>query len=108
MEIAVPELTTFIVYLAILIVIGVWVYRRTHTLGDFLLGGRGLNSPTAALSAQASDMSGWLLLGFPGAVYASGSAQSKKLTARVARGVWTSRASRSSASRSQIVSSPVT
>jgi sodium/proline symporter len=67
-----PELTTFLVYFAILIVIGVWVYQRTNTLGDFLLGGRGLNTPTAALSAQASDMSGWLLLGFPGAVYAAG------------------------------------
>jgi glutathione S-transferase len=35
-----PELTTFLVYFAILIVIGVWVYQRTNTLGDFLLGGR--------------------------------------------------------------------
>jgi sodium/proline symporter len=71
-QLAVPEATTFVVYFVVLIVIGVWVWRRTHTLGDFLLGGRGLNSPTAALSAQASDMSGWLLLGFPGAVYAAG------------------------------------
>ncbi len=71
-ELSVPALTTFVVYFAILIMIGIWVYARTRTLQDFLLGGRGLNSPTAALSAQASDMSGWLLLGFPGAVYAAG------------------------------------
>jgi sodium/proline symporter len=67
-----PILTTFIVYLIAMIVIGVWVYNRTNTLADFALGGRSLNAPTAALSAQASDMSGWLLLGLPGAVYAAG------------------------------------
>jgi sodium/proline symporter len=72
MQLSVPELTTFVVYFLVLIVIGIWVYRRTVTLGDFLLGGRGLNTPTAALSAQASDMSGWLLLGLPGAVYVAG------------------------------------
>jgi len=71
-ELSGPALTTFVVYFAILLTIGMWVYARTRTLQDFLLGGRGLNSPTAALSAQASDMSGWLLLGFPGAIYAAG------------------------------------
>lgn len=71
-DISGPVLTTFVVYLVGMIVIGVWVYRRTNTLADFALGGRTLNAPTAALSAQASDMSGWLLLGLPGAVYASG------------------------------------
>lgn len=71
-ELSVPEATTFLVYFVVLVVIGVRVYKRTSTLGDFVLGGRGLNTPTAALSAQASDMSGWLLLGLPGAVYAAG------------------------------------
>lgn len=71
-DISAPILTTFIVYLIVMIAIGVWVYNRTNTLSDFALGGRTLNSPTAALSAQASDMSGWLLLGLPGAVYAAG------------------------------------
>ncbi|MPZ00669.1 MAG: sodium/proline symporter PutP [Actinophytocola sp.] len=71
-DISAPILTTFIVYLVVMIAIGVWVYNRTNTLSDFALGGRSLNSPTAALSAQASDMSGWLLLGLPGAVYAAG------------------------------------
>ncbi|NNH72340.1 sodium/proline symporter PutP [Nocardia uniformis] len=65
-------LGTFIVYLVAMVAIGVWVYNRTKTLSDFALGGRSLNAPTAALSAQASDMSGWLLLGLPGAVYAAG------------------------------------
>ncbi|WP_017977017.1 sodium/proline symporter PutP [Actinopolyspora halophila] len=71
-EISPSVLTTFAAYLVVMIVIGVWVYRRTNTLADFALGGRRLNAPTAALSAQASDMSGWLLLGLPGAVYAQG------------------------------------
>lgn len=71
-DISAPILATFVVYLVVMIVIGVWVYRRTNTLADFALGGRSLNAPTAALSAQASDMSGWLLLGMPGAVYAAG------------------------------------
>ena len=52
-------LTTFAVYFAAMIAIGIWVYSRTRTFSDFALGGRKLNAPTAALSAQASDMSGW-------------------------------------------------
>lgn len=64
--------TAFVLYLAVMIFVGVWMYRRTFTLTDFALGGRRLGSPTAALSAGASDMSGWLLLGLPGAVYAAG------------------------------------
>ncbi|WP_100448778.1 sodium/proline symporter PutP [Glycomyces xiaoerkulensis] len=67
-----PIITTFIAYLLVMVLIGVWVYRRTKTLTDFALGGRSLNAPVAALSAQASDMSGWLLMGLPGAVYAAG------------------------------------
>jgi sodium/proline symporter len=71
-ELSGPIVTTFIAYLIVMVLIGVWVYKRTKTLSDFALGGRSLNAPTAALSAQASDMSGWLLMGLPGAVYAAG------------------------------------
>lgn len=46
--------------------------RRTRNLADFLLGGRSLGGAMAALGAGASDMSGWLLLGLPGAVYTLG------------------------------------
>jgi sodium/proline symporter len=63
---------TFIIYLIGMLAIGVVTYRMTNTLSDYVLGGRKLNSWVAALSAQASDMSGWLLLGLPGAAYASG------------------------------------
>ncbi|SNR57069.1 sodium/proline symporter [Haloechinothrix alba] len=72
MEDQTGTVVTFIVYLAIMLAIGVWVYRHTATLSDFVLGGRKLNSPTAALSANASDMSSWLLMGLPGAAYLSG------------------------------------
>lgn len=64
--------TTMVLYLLGMIGVGVWTYRRTHGLGDFVLGGRSLGSFPSALSAQASDMSGWLLLGLPGAIYVSG------------------------------------
>lgn len=67
-----PTYIAFLLYLAGMLVIGIMTYRMTHTLSDYVLGGRKLNSWVAAMSAQASDMSGWLLLGLPGAAYASG------------------------------------
>ncbi|MFD8388597.1 sodium/proline symporter PutP [Streptomyces sp. NPDC059680] len=67
-----PIVVTFLVYVAVMIGTGVWAYGRTHTLADFALGGRRLSAFVAALSAGASDMSGWLFLAFPGAVYAAG------------------------------------
>lgn len=63
---------TFVAYFALVLIIGWFAYRRTANLSDFILGGRQLGSGTAALSASASDMSGWLLLGLPGLAYASG------------------------------------
>lgn len=68
----IPELTTFVIYLVGMMTIGVIFYRLTGDLSDYILGGRKLGSAVAALSAGASDMSGWLLLGLPGAIYASG------------------------------------
>ncbi|MGY0694982.1 sodium/proline symporter PutP [Virgibacillus sp. FSP13] len=65
-------LITFIVYLIGMLVIGIIMYRMTNDLSDYVLGGRKLGPGVAALSAGASDMSGWLLLGLPGAIYASG------------------------------------
>jgi len=70
----VPELVTFAVYLAAMMGIGVYFYYRTQSLSDYILGGRRLGASVAALSAGASDMSGWLLLGLPGLIYASGMA----------------------------------
>ncbi len=68
-------LVAFAAYLLFMIVIGVWCMKQTTGADDYFLGGRGLSGPVAALSAQASDMSGWLLMGLPGAVYALGTGQ---------------------------------
>ncbi|MGR5220566.1 sodium/proline symporter PutP [Vibrio parahaemolyticus] len=64
--------TTFIAYLAVMLAIGVIAYKRTSSSSDYFLGGRSLGPWPAALSAGASDMSGWLLLGLPGYAYAAG------------------------------------
>ncbi|WP_455365193.1 sodium/proline symporter PutP [Kaarinaea lacus] len=63
---------TFIVYVCLMMLIGYLAYRRTKDLSDYILGGRRLGSWVTALSACASDMSGWLLLGLPGYAYAAG------------------------------------
>ncbi|KGX88706.1 sodium/proline symporter PutP [Pontibacillus marinus] len=65
-------LVTFIIYLIGMLLIGLAAYRLTSNLSDYVLGGRRLGPGVAALSAGASDMSGWLLLGLPGAIYAGG------------------------------------
>jgi sodium/proline symporter len=67
-----PMLITFVVYIALMVMIGLFAYMRTKNLSDYILGGRSLGSFVTALSAGASDMSGWLLMGLPGAVYLSG------------------------------------
>lgn len=64
--------TTFITYLLLMLGIGIVAYQRTKSSSDYFLGGRSLGPWPAALSAGASDMSGWLLLGLPGYAYASG------------------------------------
>lgn len=63
---------TIVVYLLAMLAIGAAAYRLTRNLKDYILGGRQLGGVVAALSAGASDMSGWLMLGLPGAIYLSG------------------------------------
>lgn len=63
---------TFITYLIAMLWIGLYAYKRTKNSEDYFLGGRTLGPWPAALSAGASDMSGWLLLGLPGYAYAAG------------------------------------
>lgn len=63
---------TFIVYLVGMLLIGYWAWTKTDSSADYFLGGRSLSPWPAALSAGASDMSGWLLLGLPGYAYLSG------------------------------------
>ncbi|MCE0732475.1 sodium/proline symporter PutP [Halomonas sp. G15] len=60
-------------YFVLMIAIGVYAMQKaTSSSEDYMLGGRGLSPKVAALSAGASDMSGWLLLGLPGAMFVSG------------------------------------
>lgn len=68
-------LLAFAAYMVVMIVIGAIYAGKTKTSEDFFLGGRNLNGWVAALSAQASDMSGWLLMGLPGSIYAFGTGQ---------------------------------
>jgi sodium/proline symporter len=63
---------TFLVYLIGMMAIGYYAYKRTSNSADYFLGGRSLGPWPAAISAGASDMSGWLLLGLPGFAYAAG------------------------------------
>ncbi|WP_424931971.1 sodium/proline symporter PutP [Amaricoccus macauensis] len=60
-------------YFVLMLGIGFYAYRKaTGSSEEYILGGRNLPPAVAALSAGASDMSGWLLLGLPGALYAAG------------------------------------
>ncbi len=67
-----PTLVTFIIYFILLLGIGFYFYRKSVSIEDYLLGGRRMGAWVTALSAQASDMSGWLLMALPGAIYAYG------------------------------------
>uniref|UniRef100_UPI0036723C5B sodium/proline symporter PutP n=1 Tax=Campylobacter coli TaxID=195 RepID=UPI0036723C5B len=62
----------FVAYAALMLYIGFYFYRQNKNTEDYFLGGRSLGPVVSALSAGASDMSGWLLMGLPGALYASG------------------------------------
>ena len=65
-------LLAFILYFAVVLLIGFYFFKRSHSMEDYILGGRQMNPYVTALSAQASDMSSWLLMGLPGAVMLMG------------------------------------
>ena len=62
----------FVLYLVMMLAIGLMAYKKTSNTEDYFLGGRKLGSWVVSLSAQASDMSGWMLMGLPGAAYIAG------------------------------------
>ncbi len=66
---------TIIVYLGGMVGIGVYCSKKNENVGDFYLGGRKLGPFVTAMSAEASDMSGWLLMGLPGLAYIAGIAE---------------------------------
>lgn len=71
-----PVYITFGVYITLVLLIGLVAYFATRNFGDYILGGRSLGSFVTAMSAGASDMSGWLLMGLPGAIFISGLSES--------------------------------
>ncbi|KXH80899.1 sodium/proline symporter PutP [Sporosarcina sp. HYO08] len=66
------QLIAIILYMAAMVFIGWYAFKRTSNLTDYMLGGRSLGPAVTALSAGAADMSGWLLMGLPGAIYLNG------------------------------------
>ena len=71
------ELTVFILYFLCMLGIGVWFFFKSKSKGekDYFLGGRNMNGWVSALSAGASDMSAWVLMGLPASIYAAGLGQ---------------------------------
>ena len=65
-------IAAFIIYLSVMMVIGVYFYRRTQNMSDYILGSRKLGAWVISMSAEASDMSGWMLMGLPGYAYVAG------------------------------------
>ena len=65
-------ITVFILYLLMMLGIGFYFSKKANSLNAYYLGNRGMNKWVVAMSAQASDMSGWLLMGLPGAVFVRG------------------------------------
>ncbi|MBQ7834666.1 MAG: sodium/proline symporter PutP [Ruminiclostridium sp.] len=76
MEFNIFTLVAFILYFIVMLAIGVISYKRSKNMSDYFLGGRQLGTWSTAISAQASDMSGWLLLGLPGSILVSGLTES--------------------------------
>ncbi|WP_114570923.1 sodium/proline symporter PutP [Exiguobacterium flavidum] len=66
------EWISIALYLGLMLAIGWFAFKRTTNSEDYMLGGRDLGPGVTALSAGASDMSGWMLMGLPGAMYATG------------------------------------
>ena len=62
----------FALYLGLMLTIGFFTFRKTKSTSDYFLGGRSIGPWFTALSAEASDMSGWLLMGLPGLAYFTG------------------------------------
>ena len=62
----------FALYLGLMMYIGVYYYRKSKNLSDYILGGRQLGPWITSMSAEASDMSGWMLMGLPGFAYSTG------------------------------------
>ncbi|MDE6726720.1 MAG: sodium:proline symporter, partial [Oscillospiraceae bacterium] len=76
MKFNIYTIVAFGLYALIMLGIGIWGFVKSKSSKDYFLGGRQLGSWTTAISAQASDMSGWLLMGLPGSVLVGGMTES--------------------------------
>ena len=65
-------LGAIVAYLLLMLGVGIYYSKKNSTVDDFYLGGRKLGPLVTAMSAEASDMSSWLLMGLPGVAYLSG------------------------------------
>ena len=65
-------INAFVLYIGLMMAIGVYYYRQTKNMSDYFLGNRKLGAWVTSLSAEASDMSGWMLMGVPGFAYLAG------------------------------------
>ncbi|MBP2652666.1 MAG: sodium/proline symporter [Firmicutes bacterium] len=65
-------LAAFAIYLIVMMGIGIYYWRKEQTMSDYILGGRQLGAWVTSMSAEASDMSGWMLMGLPGYAYVAG------------------------------------
>jgi sodium/proline symporter len=78
-----------VVYLLITIAVGIWYARRSNTgIEEYFIGKRGLGPWVAAMSAEASDMSGWLLMGLPGVAYFTGCGEAFWTAVGLFAGTW--------------------
>lgn len=78
----------FSIYLIAMLAVGIYFANKSNDLSDYVLGGRSLGKWVTSMSAQASDMSGWLLMGLPGLAYASGFGEAFWLAAGLALGTY--------------------
>lgn len=67
------------IYFIAMLLIGWYAFKKTTDINDYMLGGRGLGPFVTALSAGAADMSGWMLMGVPGAMFATGLSDRKSV-----------------------------
>ncbi len=81
-------MTAIVIYLAGMLGIGIVYSKKNNSVDDFYLGGRKLGPFVTAMSAEASDMSSWLLMGLPGVAYLTGMAEASWTAIGLAVGTW--------------------
>ena len=81
-------MAAIVCYLLAMLLIGLWCSKKNNTVDDFYLGGRKLGPLVTAMSAEASDMSSWLLMGLPGVAYISGICDATWTAIGLAVGTW--------------------